>query len=73
MNKKLLVFTAVGFECVGLVAGCVLLGRWLDARYGWNGMGAAFGAIFGVVAWITHLILLLRGLAKDENSGQTDA
>jgi hypothetical protein len=67
MNKKVLVFTAIGFECVGLVAACVLIGRWLDAKYGWNSMGSAMGAIIGVVAWVMHLLVLLRQLNKDDD------
>lgn len=68
MNKKILVFTAIGTECVALVTIFVLIGRWLDAKYGWGGKGAAFGAILGVSAWILHLVVLLKQLAKDEES-----
>ena len=69
MEKRGAVFIAMGFEAVGLVTVCVLIGRWLDDRYGWTGLGAAAGAIIGVVGWMTHLIVALRQLSNDsENS-----
>lgn len=73
MNRQLLVFGAMGFECVGLVTVCVLIGRYFDSKYGWGGLGAAAGALIGTSAWITHLVVVMRNLAKDEESGDTDA
>jgi hypothetical protein len=64
-SRKLAVFMAMGFECVGLVTAAVLLGRYCDNQYGWKGLGAAAGAIVGVVGWVTHLIVVLKSAASD--------
>jgi hypothetical protein len=71
MNNKNAVFIALGFECFGLIAACVLIGRWLDQKYGWGSLGAGLGAFVGLSAWILHLLLVLKNLAKSKDSGNT--
>lgn len=66
MNRTYALLTALAFECVGLVTALVLFGRYFDDKYGWDGMGAAGGAIIGVIGWVTHLVVVLRQLAKEE-------
>jgi uncharacterized membrane protein YqjE len=71
MNRAYAMMAALAFECVGLVTVLVLLGQYFDRTYGWGGMGAAGGAVLGVVGWVSHLIVVLRQLAKDEENGDT--
>lgn len=71
MNRTYALLVALAFECVGVVTALVLIGRYFDSKYGWSGMGAAAGAIIGVIGWVTHLIVVLRQLAKEEESGDT--
>lgn len=64
MDRKILIFMSIGFECVLLVGGFILLGRWLEEKYGWGNLGTAMGALLGVTAWIIHLIALFKQLNK---------
>lgn len=72
MNSKAYVFIGMGFE---LVAGVVLflwLGGKVDAAYGWGGFGAILGIVLALVGWITHLLIVMRAVAKPENPSQID-
>ena len=69
MDRKSAVLMAMGFELIGVVAAFYFLGKWLDTKYGWSPLGAAFGALIGVIAWITHLLIVARELSKDSDSG----
>lgn len=71
MNRTYALLVALAFECVGLVTVLVLAGRYFDEQYGWGGKGAAAGAVIGVIGWVTHLIVVLRQLAKEEENGDT--
>jgi hypothetical protein len=71
VNNKSAVFIAMGFECFGLITVCVLIGRWLDQKYGWGSLAAGLGAFVGLSAWVAHLLLLLKSLAKSGDSGHT--
>lgn len=68
MNRTYALLSALAFECVGLVTALVLIGRYFDDKYGWSGKGAAAGAIIAVIGWVTHLIVVLRQLQKEEDS-----
>lgn len=72
MDRKAAVFIAMGFECFGLVAACVLIGRWIDQKYGSGSLWTGMGALVGVTAWVTHLLVLLKQLAKKQDPGHTD-
>lgn len=60
MKKSMLVFAAMGMELVGVILGGILLGRWLDDKYGWNGIGVLSLSILCLVGWLVHIIVLLR-------------
>ena len=72
MDRKATVFAAMGFECVGLVTACVLIGRYFDQNYGWGGLGAGLGAFVGVMGWVTHLLVVIRSLAKPSEPSDTE-
>ena len=68
MDKKASIYMALGFESIGLIMGGLFLGSWLDNRYSWNGLGAVGGAMVGLVAWVTHLLIVVQHLAKTEET-----
>lgn len=72
MNRKAAIFMAMGFEALGLILACVYIGRWLDEKYGWNGIATATGGIVALIGWVTHILVVVRELAKSEESGHTD-
>jgi hypothetical protein len=72
MPRKTAIFMGLGFECAGLVTAGVFVGRYLDAHFGSDGLATGLGAIIGVVAWVAHLIFAIRGLAKNDESSNTD-
>lgn len=74
MGRKagIYIYTALGFEAFGLILAFILVGNWLDGKFGWSGLGVAGGAAFGVFAWLAHAVIIVNRLAKDENSSDTD-
>jgi len=72
VNRHQIVFTALGFECVGLIASLAFLGSWLDEKYGWTGAGVAGGVFVGLIAWLIHVVLILRMQPKGENTGNPE-
>jgi F0F1-type ATP synthase assembly protein I len=71
MNRKMAILVSMGFELFGIVLVGVIVGGWLDEKYGWNRMGTLGLILLGFVGWFTHLIVALRALEKDEESGNT--
>jgi len=51
---------------IGEMVGPILLGVWLDDRYGWAPWGLAVGAVLGVVGGTGHLFLTARRMSRDE-------
>lgn len=72
MDRKSLVFIAMGFELVVAVLACFYLGQWVDVKYQLNGLGAALGAFLGLLGWVIHLLGVARLLAKQEESGKSE-
>ena len=72
MNSKAYVFIAMGFELIAAVLLLLWLGGKLDANYGWGGFGSILGIVIALVGWITHLLIMVRAVAKPENPGQID-
>lgn len=73
MDKQYAVYMSMGLELVGLVTVLVFVGRYLDQNYGWGGGGVILGAVIALAGWITHLLMVIRQLAKKEEAGDTDA
>jgi hypothetical protein len=55
-----IVFTAIGFELVGIMLTCLYLGQEIDKKYGLNGIGIAGLSMLGLAGWLTHLVILLN-------------
>lgn len=72
MDRKSAVFIAMGVECVGVIVVCLYIGRWIDTKLGWGGLGAALGAFIGLIGWVSHLLIVTQQLAKENDSGHTD-
>ncbi len=67
MDKKTLIFIGLGLELPGLILACVFLGKFIDERYGLKGMAIAGGALIGLIAWVTHLFIVIKTQeSKDE-------
>ena len=58
--KSGLVFTAMGFELVGIILTCLYFGQELDKKYGLGGLGVAGLSMIGLAGWLTHLVVLLK-------------
>ena len=56
-----IVFTAIGFELVGIMVFMLYVGQYLDKNYGWGGLGVAGLSMVGLGGWIAHLAYLLKG------------
>lgn len=67
MNKYI-VFTALGFELVGIMLACLFLGQWLDHRYSTKGLAMIGLSVLGLVGWLVQVIQLAKGLDKKEDS-----
>lgn len=52
----------------------VVVGAWLDQRYGWAPWGVAVGAVLGLVGGTAHLFLMMKRAERAERakSGQDD-
>lgn len=62
MDRQYVVFLGLGFEILGLVVSMVYIGSLVDEHYHWEGMGVAAGAVLAMVAWLVHVIVILRRL-----------
>jgi hypothetical protein len=63
MNKYI-VFSAMGFELVGIILGCLYLGKLVDDTYGWKGMGIVSFSILGLTGWLIHVVQLSKRMDK---------
>lgn len=66
MNKKGLVFAALGFELLALVIGGVYIGAALDDYMGWKGQGFLLVTGLLLLGWIFHFIKLLQKFMNEE-------
>lgn len=73
MDRKGLVFIAMGVECVVLVLTCIYLGQWLGERYALGVLGSALGAFIGLIGWVIHLLSVARTLEKDHLAKERDS
>lgn len=71
MDRKSMVFIAMGVECVGVVLACMWLGGQLGEKYGWGVLGPAVGAFLGLIGWVVHLLAVARSLEKSQDSSHT--
>jgi F0F1-type ATP synthase assembly protein I len=72
MSKNTAALASLGYECVGALTACVLIGLWADKHFETKGIFTALGAIGGFVGWVVRVVLVLRELAKNSDSSHTD-
>lgn len=61
-----LLFVGIGLELVGIEVGMILLGQWVDERWGLPGVGVAVLGLGGLIVWLWHVVRMLRQLDEDE-------
>ena len=66
MNRKAMIFIAMGLEAFVSVLAGLWLGRHFDADLGGRGLGPAAGSFLFLIAWIIHLFATVRRFEKDE-------
>lgn len=65
MNKQLSTIIGIAFELTGLVVAAVFLGMWLEESFQWPAGYAVAGlVVFAFVAWVVHVVQILKGLEK---------
>jgi len=62
---------SMGFEIVGVILVAVYLGGLLDEKYSLGGFGLVGAIAVGFVGWLTHILVIVRNLEQNENSGDT--
>jgi F0F1-type ATP synthase assembly protein I len=67
-HNRYLVFTAVGFELIGIIVVAILTGQELDKRYDLKGMGMVGLSMLGLAGWIYHVVMLAKTLEKNSGS-----
>ena len=60
MDPKAVVFIGMGFELLGVTLGALYLGKFIDERYGFNGIGTAGLCFIVLIGWLYHLVILLK-------------
>ncbi len=71
INKKALVFTAMGFELIGLILVCIYIGQWIDERYGTHGLGLVGFSALGLTGWLVHIVRLLKVYEGDSEKPES--
>ena len=62
MDRKYVVLIGLGFELVGLTLAGLYVGSLADQNYNWGGLGVVSGAVVALIAWLGHLIAVVRKL-----------
>lgn len=57
---------ALASMAIGEMVGPILIGVWLDDRYGWSPWGMVVGSLLGVVGGIGHLIVVARRMSRND-------
>lgn len=73
MNRKLIIFSAMGLELVGGILGGIYLGQLLDTKYSLGGMGVMSLSIAFLIGWFVRIIFLLKRLEKMEPSDSSES
>ena len=66
-TNKYLVFTAMGFELVGLILGSVYVGQILDSKYELKGLGMVGLSMLALAGWIFHIVQLAKKLENSKD------
>jgi F0F1-type ATP synthase assembly protein I len=66
MNKYI-IFASIGFELVGIMLASIYLGLLIDKTYQTKGIGLVALMLVGLISWLTHVVLLLRRIEKNNS------
>lgn len=58
--KNGIVFMGMGFELVGIMLAGLYVGKIIDEKMGWKGIGVAACVIILLIGWFVHLFVLLK-------------
>lgn len=65
MDRRYLVFMALGFELLGLTVAAIFLGDYTDHR-GWSrGWGVVIAPVVAMVGWLIHAVALAQRLDRE--------
>lgn len=63
-KNKYIIFTAMGFELVGLIVAAVILGKMVDDHYQTKGLALISFSVLSLAGWLTHIIALAKSIEK---------
>jgi hypothetical protein len=66
LKGKLLAATGLGMELVGLVIVLFYAGHYIDYKYELPGYGVTIGGMIALIVWLTHVVIVVQGLDKEE-------
>lgn len=67
-NNRYIVFTAMGFELVGLMLAAVFIGKKIDDQYGLKGLGLIALSVLALAGWLVHIVALVKQIEKNSNA-----
>lgn len=67
MKNRYLIFTAMGFELVGIILSCLYIGKLIDEKYQLNGIALAAVSLLGLAGWLFHLIKLTQTTSQQDD------
>jgi len=65
--KKYIVFVGIGFELLGIMMASIYLGQQIDKSYQTKGLALIALSFIGLASWITHVVMLLRRIEKEDS------
>ena len=65
MNRQYAVYMGLCLELVGLVLVLLFVGREIDNKFQWHGLGIVGGAVLAMIIWVYHLILIMKKEEKE--------
>ena len=71
MKNKYIIFTGIGFELIGVILGCLFLGKAIDEKFNSNGLFMVSLSMLGLAGWLFHVVKLAKKLEKNENKEST--
>ena len=66
MRNKYIVFTAIGFELVGIIIACLLIGKSIDDKFHLNGIVMILLSMLGLAGWLVHVVMLTKKIEKQD-------
>ena len=73
MGGRALLFLGLGFELFAMAMASIWVGGIIDAEMGWSGHGflLIMGSCF--IAWLVHIIVLVRRFQKEDMDKNNDS